>query len=68
MEKEQATGKLDELRGKVKQGIGKVTKNSNLQSEGVVDELKGTVKKAYGDAKDAIKKSDKRAGTDIKGK
>ena len=68
MEKEHVTGKVDELKGKAKQGIGKATDDPGLQGEGVVDEVKGKVKQAYGDAKDAIKKADKKAGSDIKGK
>lgn len=65
MEKEHVTGKVDELKGKAKQGIGKATDNPGLQGEGVIDEVKGKVKQAYGDVKDAIKDSDKQAGSDI---
>jgi uncharacterized protein YjbJ (UPF0337 family) len=65
MEKEQVTGKLDELKGKVKQGIGKATDDPGLQGEGVLDEAKGKLKQAYGNVKDAIKDSDKTAGTDV---
>jgi len=64
MEKEQVTGKVDELKGKVKQGIGKATNNPNLQGEGVVDEAKGKVKQTYGD----IKSTDKKAGSDVNDK
>jgi uncharacterized protein YjbJ (UPF0337 family) len=65
MEKEQVTGKVDELKGKVKQGIGKATDNPNLQAEGLVDEAKGKVKQAYGDLKNAVKSTDKKAGADV---
>lgn len=68
MEKEQVTGKADELKGKMKQGIGKATNNPNLQGEGVVDETKGKVKEAYGDVKNAIKHADKKAGSDVNDK
>ena len=68
MEKEQITGKADELKGKMKQGIGKATNNPNLQGEGVVDETKGKVKEAYGDVKNAIKHADKKAGSDVNDK
>ena len=33
MEKEQVTGKVDEFKGKAKQGIGKSIGNPNLQME-----------------------------------
>lgn len=68
MEKEQVTGKVDELKGKAKQAAGKATGNKGLQGEGVVDEAKGKVKKAFGDTKDTIKRSDRAAGSDIKDK
>jgi uncharacterized protein YjbJ (UPF0337 family) len=68
MEKEQITGKADELKGKMKQGIGKATNNQKLQGEGVVDETKGKVKEAYGDVKNAIKHADKKAGSDVNDK
>ena len=68
MEKEQISGKADELKGKMKQGIGKATNNPNLQGEGVVDETKGKVKEAYGDVKNAIKHADKKAGSDVNDK
>ena len=68
MEKEHVTGKVDELKGKAKQGVGKATDDPGLQGEGMVDEAKGHIKQAYGDLKDSIKDSDKKAGTDIHNK
>ena len=68
MEKEHVTGKVDELKGEAKQGIGKATDDPGLQGEGIVDEVKGKVKQAYGDLKETVKDADKKAGTDIKDK
>ena len=68
MEKEQVTGKVDELKGKAKQAVAGVTGNPNLHDEGVIDEGKGKLKQAYGDVKDTIKKTDRQAGTDINNK
>ena len=65
MEKEHVTGKVDELKGKVKQGVGNATNDPGLQTEGTMDEVKGKVKQAYGDVKDAVKGSDRAAGSDI---
>ncbi len=65
MEKEHVTGKVDEAKGKAKQGIGKATDDPGLQGEGVVDEAKGKVKQTYGDIKEAIKDSDKAAGSEV---
>jgi uncharacterized protein YjbJ (UPF0337 family) len=68
MAKEHVTGKMDKLKGRVKQGIGKAAGNPRLQGEGVMDEAKGEVKQAYGDVKDTIKRTDKKAGSDVNGK
>jgi uncharacterized protein YjbJ (UPF0337 family) len=68
MEKEHITGKVDELKGKAKQGIGQATDDPGLQGEGVLDETKGKLKQAYGDLKEAIKGSDKAAGTEVNSK
>lgn len=65
MEKEHVTGKVDELKGKAKQGIGGATGDHGLQGEGLVDEAKGKVKQAWGDVKETVKDSDKKAGTDV---
>lgn len=68
MEKEQVNGKLDELKGRAKQAVAGVTGNPNLHDEGVGDELKGKAEKIWGDVKDAIKTTDRRAGTDVNDK
>ena len=68
MEKQHVTGKVDELKGKAKQGVGKATNDPNLQTEGVLDEAKGKAKQAYGDLKETIKDSDKAAGSDVHGR
>jgi uncharacterized protein YjbJ (UPF0337 family) len=68
MEKEQISGKVDELKARVKQGIGEAANNRNWQGEGVVDETKGKVKQAYGDVKNAIKHADKKTGSDVNDK
>ena len=68
MEKEQVTGKVDEVKGKVKQGVGAATDDPALQNEGAVDETKGKVKQAYGNFKDTVKGADRAAGTDINDK
>ena len=57
-------GKVDELKGNVKQGIGGATDDPGLQAEGKVDETKGKGKGVLGDAKEAL--SD--AADNIRGK
>ena len=57
MNKEQVTGKLDELKGKAKEKIGEITNNPDTEAEGLVDQGKGKLKQAYGDVKEAVKKT-----------
>jgi len=68
MEKEHITGKVDEVKGKAKQGIGKATDDPGLQGEGVLDEAKGKLKQGFGDLKDTIKGADRTAGSDVNDK
>ncbi len=50
-------GKADELKGNVKQGLGKATGNREMQSEGQADELAGKGKGVVGAAKDTLDKA-----------
>jgi uncharacterized protein YjbJ (UPF0337 family) len=51
--RDRAEGMFDQGKGKVKQGVGDLTDNEQMQGEGTVDELKGKGKQAVGDLKDA---------------
>jgi uncharacterized protein YjbJ (UPF0337 family) len=46
---------IDKLKGKFKQGVGRVSGDRSLEAEGHVDESKGKVKGGFEDAKRAIK-------------
>jgi uncharacterized protein YjbJ (UPF0337 family) len=65
VEKEQVTGKLDELKGKAKQEMGEVVDDPSLQASGILDEATGKLKQAYGNLKDAIKTADKDVRSDF---
>ena len=41
--KDQATGKLHEVKGKIKTKLGRATKNLNLENEGEAEQVAGTV-------------------------
>ncbi|HEX6910096.1 MAG TPA: CsbD family protein [Longimicrobium sp.] len=43
-----AEGKLDDLKGKVKDAVGGLTGDRSLQGEGKLDQLQGTVQDAFG--------------------
>jgi len=54
MNTEQASGKFDQVKGKIKQGVGEAIGNQKLANEGVVDQVKGSAKEIYGNVKDAV--------------
>lgn len=47
------SGKVDQLKGHVKQSIGEATNNDKLANSGVADQVKGHAKEAWGATKDA---------------
>lgn len=53
MNRDTAAGKLDQIKGKVKQSVGEALGNKTLANSGAFDQVKGAVKEAWGNAKDA---------------
>ena len=51
--RDRAEGLFDQGKGNVKQGVGDLTDNEQMQGEGMVDEMKGKGEQAWGDLKDA---------------
>jgi uncharacterized protein YjbJ (UPF0337 family) len=49
--------KGDELKGKLKEGVGDATNDPGLQAEGKTDQAKGHLKEAAEKVKDAFKKN-----------
>jgi uncharacterized protein YjbJ (UPF0337 family) len=47
--------KADELKGKVKEGVGNATDDQDLKAEGQADQVKGNLKQAGEKIKDAFK-------------
>ncbi|TWP50472.1 CsbD family protein [Lentzea tibetensis] len=48
--------KADELKGKVKEGVGEATDDKGLEAEGRTDQAKGHLKESVEKVKDAFKK------------
>jgi uncharacterized protein YjbJ (UPF0337 family) len=48
MNRDELDGKVDQLKGKVKQAAGDLTDNERLHDEGVADEAAGTVQEGFG--------------------
>ena len=46
---------IDKVKGNVKETVGKVTGDKEMQAEGVTDQAKGSVKGFVSDVKDAAK-------------
>ena len=55
MDKNRVEGAVDQAKGSIKEAIGKVTGNDQLQAEGVADKVAGKTKSTVGEAKDAVR-------------
>ena len=54
-EKDKATNKAQELKGKGKEALGSATDNEELEAEGRADQTKGSAKQAGEKVKDAAR-------------
>ena len=52
--KDKAKGKFHEVKGKVKEKIGRVTKNSTLEAEGRGEAIGGKMRKKIGNLEKAL--------------
>jgi uncharacterized protein YjbJ (UPF0337 family) len=64
--RDEAKGKFDRIKGKVKQGVGKATGDERLRDEGVADEVGGEVREGFGKAKGKVGNAVKDLGNRIK--
>jgi uncharacterized protein YjbJ (UPF0337 family) len=55
MDKDRIRGSAEQTKGKVKEGVGKVTGDSKLEGEGKADQVKGKVQNAVGGLKDTLR-------------
>jgi uncharacterized protein YjbJ (UPF0337 family) len=53
-DQDRTRGAANDLGGKIKEGMGKLTGDKSLESEGHMDQAKGKAQKALGDVKDAL--------------
>jgi len=54
-DKDRIEGAAKNIGGKIKEGIGKVTGDENLQAEGKADQIEGKTQNAIGGIKDTLK-------------
>ncbi len=57
---DQVKGRADEAQGKVKEVVGKVLGNKDLEAKGNIQKNVGSVQASLGDAKEDIKKAFKK--------
>lgn len=55
MNKDQVNGRLEQVKGQVKETTGKVVGNDRLRAEGQIDKTAGKVQAGVGDAKEKVK-------------
>jgi uncharacterized protein YjbJ (UPF0337 family) len=55
MDKDRVAGSAKQVKGAVKQAVGKATGDAKLQSEGQADKIEGKVLNAIGGLKDTVK-------------
>lgn len=55
MNKDQANGAWDSLKGKAKRIWGELTDDDILKAEGSADKLYGTIQRRFGDTKEQVK-------------
>jgi uncharacterized protein YjbJ (UPF0337 family) len=55
MNKDRIVGSAKEVKGAIKQKVGKALGDTKLQSEGKADKIKGKVQNAMGGLKDTLK-------------
>jgi uncharacterized protein YjbJ (UPF0337 family) len=56
MDKDRIAGAAKEIKGSVKETIGKVTGDAKLQADGKADKVEGKIQNAVGGLKDTLKK------------
>jgi uncharacterized protein YjbJ (UPF0337 family) len=55
MDQDRIAGAAKEIKGSIKETIGKVTGDAKLQADGKADKVEGKVQNAVGGLKDALK-------------
>lgn len=55
MDKDRVGGSAKQIKGAVKQAVGKAVGDAKMESEGRADEIEGKVQNAIGGLKDALK-------------
>jgi len=57
MDKDRIKGSFEQAKGKIKEGVGKATGDSKLETEGKADQFTGKVQNTIGGLKDKIREN-----------
>ena len=66
MNKDENQGKVEQVKGKIKEGIGNATDNDELVDEGQADQAVGTVQEGYGRARRKVGETIEEIGETVK--
>ena len=53
---DKAKGKFHEVKDKVKENVGRVTNNADLEAEGIVEKIAGKIQKKIGQVEEVVEK------------
>ncbi len=59
VDKSRIDGAIDQAKGNIKEGVGKLTGDEKLKAEGAAQKAAGKVESAVGGAKDAVRDATK---------
>ena len=54
--KDEAAGKMHEVKGKIKQKVGKLTNDPDLEGQGIGEKIAGKIQKKFGQLEKAVEK------------
>lgn len=57
MDKDRVSGAAKQVKGSVKEAVGKLTGDSKMQSDGKAEKIVGKVQNAIGGAKDSVREA-----------
>lgn len=55
MNKDQVKGRVEEVKGAIKEKTGRATGNVDLEDRGTMEKVAGKTQKTYGDVKERVK-------------
>ena len=61
MNKDQVKGRVEEVKGAIKEKTGRVTGNPDLEDRGTLEKAVGKTQKTYGDVKEQVKEEWKKS-------